>query len=554
MQGPLSEVVLLSLLVILFGLQQMRRPELYFRFWLYGWMFVLLSVVLWEYRIESASAEIWRECLREDALAAGGIAFVFSFLVTERRWRPSLVSALTIAFPVCAGLDMIVAHRATSGLLIWMVVGGQGAAVAVASRYLSRRSWAFLALMTAICLAFGAGMVMLAVYRNFDDEMDLVLAQLFMLAGLLGARSGVKGSGWMGSLGFIAWSACYLLSCDVFASLRLTHLVIALGPVPKYIVGFGMILKIFEEANAEIARLGSRHQRLYQEYRLLFQSNPHPMWIEDARTSRFLSVNDSAVHTYGYSEEEFLAMMVTDVVAHGAAQDGWEMDLCPAGMHLQFSVGDQVARHRRADGRLFDVDITGHDISFEGREARFVLAVDVTEQQYMNRELVRQAHHDVLTGLPNRMMLEDRLAQWLLRCDREEKRGALLTIDIDHFKMVNDTYGHLAGDECLKQVAERLRSRVRQVDTIVRTGGEEFTIVIGGMSSREGAERVCEELLSLFRRPLTIAGQEVRITISIGVAMYPEDGMDSDGLRRRSDQALYRAKRLGRNCVVFASD
>jgi diguanylate cyclase (GGDEF)-like protein/PAS domain S-box-containing protein len=554
MQGPLSEVVLLLLLVVLFGLEQRRRPELYFRFWLYGWVLVLVSVALWEYRVESAATEVWRECLREDTLAAGGIAFVFSFLVTERRWRVPVLSALTIVFPVCVGLDMIVAHRATALLLVWMVMVGQGASVAIASRFLGHRNRGFLLVVAALSAIFGAGMVMVAVRKNFDDELNLVLAQLFLMAGLLGARRGSKGSGWMGASGFIAWSFCYLLSCELFLGTRASHLADALWPVPKYIVGFGMILKIFEESNAEIRRLGVRHRRLYEEYRLLFQSNPHPMWIEDAKTSRFLAVNDSAIDAYGHTEEQFLQMTVADVVAKTMVSDQKEMDLVHAGMELQFAVGDKVARHRRADGRLFDVDITGHEISFEGRDARFVLAVDVTERQNMNRELVRQAHHDVLTGLPNRMMLADRMVQWLIRCDREEKQGALLTIDIDHFKCVNDTYGHLAGDECLKQAADRLRSRVRQVDTIARTGGEEFTIVIGGLGSREGAEKVCAELLRLFHAPILVAGQEIRITISIGVALYPVDGGDMDTLRRRSDQALYEAKREGRNRVVFASE
>jgi diguanylate cyclase (GGDEF)-like protein len=148
-------------------------------------------------------------------------------------------------------------------------------------------------------------------------------------------------------------------------------------------------------------------------------------------------------------------------------------------------------------------------------------------------------------------MLEDRLAQWLTRCIREESMGAFLTVDIDHFKRVNDTYGHQVGDECLKITAERLRSRVRQVDTIARTGGEEFTIVIGGLKTREGAEKVCSELLKLFETPVTIPGQQIHLTVSIGVALYPDDGCEIEVLRRSSDQALYRAKRSGRNRAMF---
>ncbi len=163
------------------------------------------------------------------------------------------------------------------------------------------------------------------------------------------------------------------------------------------------------------------------------------------------------------------------------------------------------------------------------------------------------AQHDLLTGLPNRLLLEERIAKCLTSSKKDGLRAAVLTIDIDRFKQVNDMFGHPLGDECLKLIAARLRSRVRRVDTIARTGGEEFTLVVGRLSETEGAMRVAENLLELFQDPLKLPGHEVKISISIGGALFPEDGEDTETLRKRSDQALYEAKRTGGNRAVFAT-
>lgn len=193
-----------------------------------------------------------------------------------------------------------------------------------------------------------------------------------------------------------------------------------------------------------------------------------------------------------------------------------------------------------------------YPVTFQSQSARFLLVVDTTEHVELNRELVRQAQHDHLTGLPNRTLLEDRMSQWLAIAQRSDKPAALMTLDLDRFKLINDTYGHLVGDECLKQAAARMQSRIRQSDTLARTGGEEFTLIVNHISSEDGARSLAESLLRLFDRPLHINGLIIPITVSIGVAIYPADAHDLDTLRQLSDDALYHAKRTGRNRVVFA--
>lgn len=210
-------------------------------------------------------------------------------------------------------------------------------------------------------------------------------------------------------------------------------------------------------------------------------------------------------------------------------------------------------RHRRKDGRELAVDVTEHRILFRGDPARFVMAVDVTDMERESQELLHRAHHDALTGLPNRHELEIRIERCLERSVRDLRKAALLTIDVDHFKQVNDTYGHLVGDECLKAVSARLQSRIRQMDTLARTGGEEFTAIIGGLSSEDDAQKISSMLLRIFDAPMALSACEIHLSISIGVAIFPDDGADRETLVRRSDEALYEAKRAGRNRAMFAS-
>ena len=193
-------------------------------------------------------------------------------------------------------------------------------------------------------------------------------------------------------------------------------------------------------------------------------------------------------------------LLRSESTAHTQAAGKRAEDLEPQPDSAAPEVARRV-RHRRKDGSTLAVELTEHQILFQGREARFVLAVDVTEQEKLNQELFHRAQHDALTGLPNRLLLDDRIEQCLLRSSREHKKAVLFTMDADRFKLINDTYGHLVGDETLKAIADRLKVRIRSVDTIARTGGEEFTAIIGGLNSVEDAEKIGAMLVRLFDTP-----------------------------------------------------
>lgn len=176
------------------------------------------------------------------------------------------------------------------------------------------------------------------------------------------------------------------------------------------------------------------------------------------------------------------------------------------------------------------------------------------ERKAFEAELAKRANFDQLTGLVNRTLFCDRLLHALARARRNQTRVALLYADLDGFKAVNDTFGHAAGDEVLRLVAERLRCAVRECETIARLGGDEFTILLEPLHHALPAIRAAERLLAAFSAPLPIAGEDVRITLSIGLALFPEHAVDADALLCRADVAMFSAKRTGGNQVRVVED
>jgi diguanylate cyclase (GGDEF)-like protein len=167
--------------------------------------------------------------------------------------------------------------------------------------------------------------------------------------------------------------------------------------------------------------------------------------------------------------------------------------------------------------------------------------------------LKRQALFDDLTGLPNRRLFTDRLSQCLAAVRRENRMTALLYIDLDGFKPINDSFGHAAGDLLLVGVTERLKLRVRESDTLARLGSDEFTILLSHVNSKADASKVAQELLDGLSRPFTIEGHEITIGASIGISTYPEPGSEGDDLLQHADSAMYEAKKSGKNRVAHFS-
>ena len=179
------------------------------------------------------------------------------------------------------------------------------------------------------------------------------------------------------------------------------------------------------------------------------------------------------------------------------------------------------------------------------------IARDISERKRYEAELRHQATHDSLTGLPNRTLLADRLEAEISRTRRQSGQFALLFLDLDNFKRVNDGLGHAAGDTMLREVSGRLRGCLRPNDTIARYGGDEFVLLVGDVASLESVHAVVNKLRTQFDAPIQVAGQELFAAFSIGIALYPGDGRDAGSLLRNADTAMYRAKTQGRNQYQF---
>ena len=206
-----------------------------------------------------------------------------------------------------------------------------------------------------------------------------------------------------------------------------------------------------------------------------------------------------------------------------------------------------VLIHR--DGRKIAIEDSASPIKNRAGEIIGAILVfhDVSEKRILLEQMTHQAYHDPLTGLPNRILFNDRLALALAQAHRNQKMLAVLFLDLDRFKLVNDTMGHALGDKLLKEVAGRLVGCIRQSDTIARLGGDEFTILLPQPGDEDDVAKVARKILQTFQQPWVLSGQEFHITVSIGIALYPNDGEDTETLLKHADTAMYRAKDQGRN-------
>lgn len=207
----------------------------------------------------------------------------------------------------------------------------------------------------------------------------------------------------------------------------------------------------------------------------------------------------------------------------------------------------------RALGEFHHVRVDGHLLKdSKGREFGAVLVLhNMTERKKMERILIQQATHDELTELPNRALFMDRLSQACVRARRMHTLFAVLFLDLDEFKQVNDRFGHPVGDLLLQQVAHQLKTCTRETDTLARLGGDEFIIILTELNTINGVANICERILSTLALAHLIEGHHIQITASIGVSIFPKNGEDEDILLKNADSAMYLAKKKGRNNVQF---
>jgi diguanylate cyclase (GGDEF)-like protein/PAS domain S-box-containing protein len=277
-------------------------------------------------------------------------------------------------------------------------------------------------------------------------------------------------------------------------------------------------------------------------FRLLFDENPAPMYLYDPHTLDFIGANAAATRHYGYSSQQFLKMNLLDI----CADEKWRSEEGPLTDASVVSVFDCEMRHRKADGSEIDVLAYARPISFHGKSAKLVTIMDITERRRAEARIAHMAHHDALTGLANRARFNAQLAEELRQVRRHGAEFALLCLDLDRFKAINDTLGHQVGDRLLQIAASRINELIHPRDLAARLGGDEFVVIRKGASCASDASLLASRLLTALSAPYEVDGQVVIVGASIGVALAPRDGADAETLLRNADMALYHAKENGR--------
>ncbi len=218
------------------------------------------------------------------------------------------------------------------------------------------------------------------------------------------------------------------------------------------------------------------------------------------------------------------------------------------------SIFDMESVRTRKDGSLVHVSLNIAPLMENGRVVRICsIARDITarrETEQLNRRMV---HFDPLTALPNRILLIDRLEHALAVSQRKHSRSGVISMDLDHFKEINDRLGHHVGDQLLQQVAGRVQDAIRDVDTVSRVGGDEFIIVLPELRQLGDAAAIAGKMLDLIAGEYIVAGQKLLVTSSLGISVYPDHGRDSSLLLRLADKAMYEAKQAGRNTYRLSS-
>ena len=281
----------------------------------------------------------------------------------------------------------------------------------------------------------------------------------------------------------------------------------------------------------------------------VFQNSVEAIIVTDAQ-ERILSVNRAFTEVTGYTAEEAIGQ--TPRLLRSGHHDKSFYEAMWRDIDIMGFWQGEI-HDRRKNGTFYPSSLSISAVRNKvGRVTHYVAVLsDITERKASEARIAFLAQHDPLTGLPNRTLLRDRLDQALANATRHGTRIALMFLDLDRFKTINDSLGHMTGDRLLQGVAQRLTSCVRETDTVSRQGGDEFLIVLTDVDVPDDAARVAEKILGLLQAPFDVDGQQLGTSFSIGIALYPEDGDSVEVLMKNADTAMYHAKESGRNTYRF---
>jgi diguanylate cyclase (GGDEF)-like protein/PAS domain S-box-containing protein len=287
-------------------------------------------------------------------------------------------------------------------------------------------------------------------------------------------------------------------------------------------------------------------------FRAIFDGVNDGIFIIDPMTGRFTEINHTGNLMFGYRETELAGCTIETLSSgvHPYTQDVAVEHLKRA-MQGEPQIFDWECKTK--DGHLFWAEVSIRHVTISGVSSVIAITRDVSERKKLDAQIVYLAHNDLLTGLANRSMFMKSLEQTISHAYRSGTQFAVLCLDLDRFKDVNDTRGHLVGDRLLRLVAERLQACMRQDETVARFGGDEFAILLYQVHDPAVIADLANRIVSSIRRPFSIDGHDIQIGASVGIAIYGKDAFDAETLLSRADMALYRAKAVGRQTYRFYS-
>jgi diguanylate cyclase (GGDEF)-like protein len=308
------------------------------------------------------------------------------------------------------------------------------------------------------------------------------------------------------------------------------------------ILSAGGIIHIFRLLTSTL----KRQQEAEHHYRTLVDKAAEGIVLVAQKGYIILEANDAFASLAGMTIQEMLGCTILDFLDLDTEDVSDEFD------RLLSETRELKIRHR--SGKTVFTEVTGSSLTFQNQPVLSLIVHDITERKRFEDQLMYQAGHDPLTGLPNRNLLNDRLAQAIAQSERNHCSIVIILLDLDHFKIINDTLGHSSGDQLLVTVARRLQELVRSGDTVSRIGGDEFVAVLTTRDHSEDIITIANRFLEAIAHPCHLHGQEIRVTASLGIAQYPEDGSDCETLFKKADTAMYHIKEHGRNGFQFFAD
>jgi diguanylate cyclase (GGDEF)-like protein/PAS domain S-box-containing protein len=286
------------------------------------------------------------------------------------------------------------------------------------------------------------------------------------------------------------------------------------------------------------------------KYRVLFEDSADAFWLVD--NGGFVDCNSAALQLFGYStKDEF--KHPADISPPNQSDGRSSRMAADERMAAAFLNGKERFEwlHRRKNGELFPAEVCLAAMTLNGQTMLLATARDITESKIAEERIQFLAYYDALTGLSNRTLLQDRISKALASAHRRKENVAVLFLDLDRFKIINDTMGHSTGDVLLQEVAARLKGWVREQDTVARVGGDEFVVLLSTVAQASDAAAAAQRAVDVIAAEYSRQDSPINITCSVGISMFPENGVDSETLIKNADAAMYSAKQKGSNNIQF---